>query len=127
MTKQEYLNYIIENGKKYDSGLMTKYQNKWSEEGGSEKSSSDEENVYKLINSNNFNDGLYINEGDVAYYLYDKGELLLYSETNNYIYRTNGLTQSGHQNLDSLFSDHIYISYTDKLDVQYFMNAYMYC
>ena len=127
MTIQEYLNYIIENGKKYDSNLMVKYQNKWGDQGVDAIASSDEENVYKLIESLNFNNGLYLNEGDDAYYLYDQGQLLVYSQTNNYIYRTEGLTQAGHQNLDNLNTKYIYLNYTDKLDVNYIMNAYMYC
>ena len=84
-----------------------------------------ETDIYEKITSL-LNDGsdFYINsENDNIYYIYKDDSFLIYNETARFIFRTGIFQPSGHQDLDVVSADYVYIDHSAD-DI---LEAYMYC
>ena len=69
---------------------------------------------------------------DIDYYISDGDSFLLYSEKNNYLYRLGNLEPNGHQDLDRINGNYIYVAYPekelkDKELENYILTSFMYC
>ena len=129
MSLKDYLRYIKENGERYDVSLMNQYQEKWNDKGDFSPKD-DTEKAYQIINGLFAEGKIYTDsESGIIYYLYDSknSNLLMYFVSENYIYREGDFAQTGHQDLEKVTSDYIYLDYKEKMTKEDFMDSFMYC